>query len=144
MNFFTHVFQGFQLDFKLLFIQWGCFSDGECFIFKLGEHPMGCISFDGGGDRKKLQDEVDAPMSSLYGKPCYIIMYICRNFGYVTYLGKKQKTYFREDNFQLVIFHSYLNRMKDCEFGCFIQKTVSFKKKIHTLTLRIYFKKYNA
>ena len=64
MNFFKHTFQGFELDFKLLFIviflgiiSWkgasrfktegeGLFSDGGDFIFKWGVHPVGVISFD--------------------------------------------------------------------------------------------------
>ena len=76
MNFFTHIFEGFQLDFKLLFIvlflgiiSWkggSCFN-GEFvfqmggFIFKWGWHLMGeGISFDGGrgggGFKKNSQD----------------------------------------------------------------------------------------
>ena len=62
MNFFTHIFQGFQPDFKLFIVLFqelfhgrvfhvsmgggGCFSDGGL-IFKWG-HPMGGISFGGG------------------------------------------------------------------------------------------------
>ena len=73
MNFFTHILQGFLLDFKLLFIvlfleiiswkgasffsgEWGCFSDGGGgFIFKWEVHPMGGTSvLMGEGDSKKI------------------------------------------------------------------------------------------
>ena len=67
MNFFTHIFEGFWLDFKLLFIllflgiiSWqgasrfnggdGGGSDGGAFIFKWGGGaPWGSIGFDGEG-----------------------------------------------------------------------------------------------
>ena len=72
MNFFTLIFQGLQLDFKLLIIVlflgiilWKgasrfngergvCFSDWEGFIFKWGVCTMGGITFDVGGGSKKI------------------------------------------------------------------------------------------
>ena len=68
MSFFTHIFQGFQLDFKLFimlflgiiswkgasrFNGWVCFSDGG-FIFKQQVYPMGSLVLMVGGFQKKI------------------------------------------------------------------------------------------
>ena len=91
MNFFKYTFQGFELDFKLLFIviflgiiSWkgasrfnggeGCFSDGGTSFLIGGDAPCGASVLMGGGFKKKSWDEggCPPPMFPHYGKPWYI------------------------------------------------------------------------
>ena len=85
MNFFTLIFQGFQLDFKLLIIvlflgiiSWksasrfnglGLFFRCGGLIFKWGVHPMEGIGFDRGVSKKNSRME-GHPHASHLGKPC--------------------------------------------------------------------------
>ena len=105
MNFFTHILQGFLLDFKLLFIvlfleiiswkgasffsgEWGCFSDGGGgFIFKWEVHPMGGTSVLMGEVFKKNCRIGGQPphTHSHYGKPC--------NYFGLKFLGPHKKNW---------------------------------------------------
>ena len=86
MNFLTHIFEGFLLDFKLSFnvfflriISWkgtsrfnggGCFSDGVGFIFKWERGaPLRGIGFDGGGWGRFRRTLLDGGRQSKINKP---------------------------------------------------------------------------
>ena len=54
MNFFTHLFEGFKLDFMLfivLFLEIISWKGASCLNGGRG-YPMGGISFDGGGSKR--------------------------------------------------------------------------------------------
>ena len=86
MNFYTHIFQGFWLDFKLLFVVLflgiiskkgvSC-SSGEGVVFQIGgasflngEHPMGASVFVGRFEKKRKIRECP-PMPPTMGNPAF-------------------------------------------------------------------------
>ena len=57
--------------------QWGDgFSDGGGFIFKLGECPMGGISFDGGGGFGKNCWMEGGPPTTMMGNPETLFFFV--------------------------------------------------------------------
>ena len=68
MNFFTHLFEGFKLDFMLfivLFLEIISWKGASCLNGGRG-CPMGGISFDGGGGVRKGQPPCPSPPHTLW------------------------------------------------------------------------------
>ena len=95
MNFFTHIFQGFYLDFDLLFIVLFLRNHfGRLFHISMGgasfisgggggvPHKGAALVLWGGGEFKKNRKMRGGPAPSMpphhhYGKPCVLILNFC-------------------------------------------------------------------
>ena len=101
MSFFTHIFEVFQLDFKLLFIVlflgiilWkdaSGFNGGRGAVFQMGGASFfsgggGGIGFDGEGGSKKNVGQEGCPIGPHYRKPCMYIQLLYTMYVYTVVL----------------------------------------------------------